>query len=554
MLIKISQKVLCYQWLSSLFLGILPATLTAIPVHAAEKIYFAFGPLDFSISLSSLETYAETGKVEPDLKIVLKRLNFTTKKELRSILQTSYDIEALPISQAFYDPMGETILSNIGELIQTEAGVNGKFALRAALIQAAESGDFNIIGVMRKFPTQGIRINTSEVSKTVKDISQIFKDTNSAIAQLGKISEAEAATEPQVDYDKMPNLRVKGKFEFSTQNIKIWHQNRNRTYPVDLYVPVIDNGSTDKIPVVVISHGLSSSRTYFAELAQFLASHGFMVAVPEHIGSNLEQREALLAGRARELFRLNEFIDRPLDVTYLLDDLERRNRTNFQGKLNLKQVGIIGHSFGGYTALVLAGATADFEQLSRECKQDVPNISLLLQCRALSWEKSSPERQILSQGLQDSRIQLVIALNPVSSSILGRKGISQIQIPVVMGSAGYDPATPVVTEQARTFSWLTTPEKYLVLAEGVSHNAELTALIKRVLSPATSSQQIEKEIELLQSNARAIMLAFLQVYINDKANYRPYVRTSYAKAISESPFEFNMVRSLTAEQWAEILK
>ncbi len=544
---NITQKNFRNPWLISLFMGIIPAIFTAIPVYGAEKIYFAFGPLDFSISLSSLETYAETGKVEPDLKVVLKRLNPETRKEVRQILQTSYDIEPLAISQAFYDPMGETILSNIGELIQTEAGVNGKFALRAALIQAAESGDFNIIGVLRKFPTPGIRINTSGVGKTIKDISQIFKDTNSAIAQLGKISAAEAAAEPVVDYDKLPNLRLPGKFKFSSETIKIWHQNRNRTYPVDLYIPVIENGSTDKIPVVVISHGLSSSRTNFAGLAQFLASHGFVVALPEHIGSNIEQREALLAGRAREVFRLNEFIDRPLDVTYLLDDLERRNQANFQGKLNLKQVGIIGHSFGGYTALVLAGATADFEQLSRECKQDVPNISLLLQCRALDWQESSPERQILSQGLREERIQLVIALNPVSSSILGRKGISQIEIPVVMGSAGYDPATPVVTEQARTFSWLTTPEKYLVLAEGVSHNTELTALINRVLSPASSSQQIEKEIELLQSNARAMMLAFLQVYINDRANYRPYIRTSYAKAISEPPFELNMVRSLTPE-------
>jgi predicted dienelactone hydrolase len=37
-----------------------------------------------------------------------------------------------------------------------------------------------------------------------------------------------------------------------------------------------------------------------------------------------------------------------------------------QNRLNLQQVGVIGHSHGGYAALSLAGATINFELLRRD--------------------------------------------------------------------------------------------------------------------------------------------------------------------------------------------
>lgn len=299
--------------------------------------------------------------------------------------------------------------------------------------------------------------------------------------------------------------------------------------------------------MVVISHGFGDSPSSFTELAKFLASYGFAVALPEHIGSNFAQQEATLAGRGRELFRLNEFVDRPLDVTFLLNYLEGLNQSDFQGRLNLKKVGVIGHSFGGYTALMLGGATVDFQQLMRDCEQDSWNLSSLLQCRAEEFKPASVQRKLLSQGLRDSRIQLVITLNPVSSIVLG-KGLSRIQVPVVMGSAGYDPATPVVEEQIRAFNWLQTPNKYLVLADGFSHTTELTSLLNNLLYSPSTSARLEDDVKIFQQNARTMMLAFLQVYIAERSQYLPYIQPAYAQFISKSPFDFSMVRSLQPKE------
>ncbi|NRB06845.1 MAG: alpha/beta hydrolase [Richelia sp.] len=63
------------------------------------------------------------------------------------------------------------LLLRIGELIQTESGLNGMLPLRAALVQAAAENDFSLVKVLKKFPTPGIRINTSEAIDTVKKIA-----------------------------------------------------------------------------------------------------------------------------------------------------------------------------------------------------------------------------------------------------------------------------------------------------------------------------------------------------------------------------------------------
>ncbi len=123
---------------------------------------------------------------------------------------------------------------------------------------------------------------------------------------------------------------------------------RNRTYPVDVYLPQNLRLIRGTLPVVVISHGLGDSRTSFLDIGAHIASYGFVVALPEHIGSNNDQKAAMFAGLSNETFRAREFIDRPLDITYLLDQLARTNQSDYAGKLNLDRVAVMGHSFGGF--------------------------------------------------------------------------------------------------------------------------------------------------------------------------------------------------------------
>ena len=134
-------------------------------------------------------------------------------------------------------------------------------------------------------------------------------------------------------------------------------ESRQRQFYVDLYQP--QQWRAGETPVVAHSHGLASNPESRRRQAAHMASYSYVVALPQHLGSDTIQVENFQAGLSREIFLNTEFIDRPQDISYVIDELERRNQAEFGGRLDLENVGVAGHSFGGYTALAVAGAQID---------------------------------------------------------------------------------------------------------------------------------------------------------------------------------------------------
>lgn len=557
---KSLDRILHHSWFSFLMLlmlGLAAALLTAIPVRATENLYFSYGLLERSVSLTSLETYAANGTVNPDLAFFLNFVSPADRVGFREFLTTRHQINPVAVSQTLYAPLGETSMRYIGHLIQTGKRQNGMYALRAALVQAAEEPEgFTMLDVLRHYPTSGMRIDLAVALEAYRRGDAFLNETNAVVAGIDRLAQAETSNNSPSSAD-LQSLQVPGPVQFSMQTITLVDTNRNRTYPADVYLPDLGNAAPASVPVAILSHGFGSSRKDFADVAEHFASYGFAVALPEHIGSDTALQQAVLQGRSREALIPSEFVDRPLDVTFLLDELERRNQSEWQGRLNLQHVAALGHSFGGYTVLVLGGATADFANLHRYCDQDsflaYLDPALVFQCRALALEDSPEAVQRLTQGLQDPRVSLVIAANPVSSTILGPEGLKKIQVPVVMLGSGYDVAAPLVPEQAYPFTWLTAPEKYLILVKGASHIPQLTAMIDRTLSPSLSPTVLAENMKLLRSNAKAILLAFLQIYLNDRTEYQAYLQPFYLRTLTDPPFEFSVIRSLTGDQLTEMI-
>lgn len=546
------------SWLLCSVVTAASVALTALPSRAAERLYFSYGLFERSVSVSSLEAFAEDGTANADLRFFLSFLDSKARNQFQKALNETYRLDPVAVSQSFYDPIGEMSLRYLGRGIQTGGRQNGLYALRSALILSAAKPDgFTIIDVLRQFPTEGMRIDLARLLQVLRAGKRFYRETSQVVDGIQQL--AQATTETRIPIPaEVPSLNEPGPYQVEMQTITLRDERRNRVYPADLYLPKISNAAPGSVPVVIISHGLGSSRRDFAEISQHFASYGFAVALPEHIGSNKQLQLDVLAGRASEFFRAREFVDRPLDVSFLLDELEQLNQTEWQGRLNLKQVAMGGHSFGGYTALALGGATADFENMHQSCNREsfieFLNPALLLQCRALELEGSDPEAvQQLTQGLQDPRIRLVIAVNPVNSVIFGERGLSKIQLPVVMVSSGYDPAAPIIQEQATSFTWLTSPEKYLIVVKGASHTTELTTLINRAVAPSVAIDQLEEEVRVFRSNLRALLLAFLQVYLADHADYRAFLQPFYVATLDDPPFEFSLIRSLSQEQLNQMI-
>lgn len=532
------------QWVAILLSMLLLPTVGLQRAIAAQRIYLSYSALESSIAVDNLETYAREGKVKGDLAFYARRLNPQQLEQLRRVLLTRIELGPVQVSQFLYTSIGETLLQRLGQIIQTEGRQPGFYALRAALILAAADPEgLTLLNILRKFPTPGIRIDLQRSLQTVEDIERLIAQTNSAIALIDQQSTATATAQP-IAVSKLPNIIKPGLFTWNKRTLTLRDLRRNRTFPADIYLP----NTKAPAPVIVISHGLGSDRSSFAYLAQQLASYGFAVAVPEHPGSNAEQLQALLAGRENEVVEPSEFINRPLDIKYLLDELQRFDAANPRIRLNLQQVGAIGQSFGGYTVLGLAGASLNFKQLQTDCKNlsNSLNASLLLQCRAQSLPRQ--------YNLRDQRIKAAIAINPVTSSIFGQAGLSQIKIPVMIVSSSADNVAPALPEQIQPFSWLSATEKYLVLLQGGTHFSTLGET-----NPATDpvpipTQVIGPDPALARRYLRALSVAFFQTYIANQPNYRPYLSAAYAQAIGQEPLDLNLVQSLPTTQLSQLFR
>jgi predicted dienelactone hydrolase/ABC-type amino acid transport substrate-binding protein len=539
-----------------LCLGIFPTALKPKIVLSAEKIYIPYGPLEISVSVDSLETFAKSGEIHSELEPYAKLLDAQTLAQLRQSLQWRFNLGQVAVSRVAHSPTGEMLLKRLGRVIQSRRDQNGFSSLRAALISAAgDPQGLSLITVMRRFPSEGIWMNTTLLLELQQELTTFANYRDTTLSAIAKQMDVEASVKSSTNFSKLPDARQPGNFKVSRRTLDLTN-NRNRqsligkkigrSFEVDLYLP---EGISQPAPMVVLSHGLGADRRMFVYLAEHLASHGFAVVVPEHIGSNTRRRQALLEGLVRSDFNPVEFIDRSLDIKYTLDQLELQSQgnSNLAGRLDPKRVVLIGHSTGGYTALAMAGAEINHERLNQECQDERPtlNVSLILQCLG-------NRLPAFNYNLYDPRIKAAIAINPFVSTVLGPENLSNIQIPImIMGSSG-DVITPVVPEQIHPFLWLKTAEKYLVLMNPSGHAAidgtEGTTTGEQASLSNLGRLLAGPEPRLAQEYLKALSLGFVQTYLSDRPEYRAYLSAAYAKSISREPVKLELVRSLTPAQ------
>jgi predicted dienelactone hydrolase len=109
-----------------------------------------------------------------------------------------------------------------------------------------------------------------------------------------------------------------------------------------------------EFPLLIFSHGNGGFRHQNTFQCEYLASHGYVVAAPDHTGnagitvlpeSVVPYQSATRGDERRD--------DRPKDASFLITHLWKLSGEKghwLSGRLTKEQVGVLGHSFGGFTS------------------------------------------------------------------------------------------------------------------------------------------------------------------------------------------------------------
>ncbi len=149
--------------------------------------------------------------------------------------------------------------------------------------------------------------------------------------------------------------------EYASKNFEIYDESRNRIIPTTVYYPI----DGKNFPVIVISHGAGGNRTSLITHVLHLVKNGYVVIVPEHVGSNKDYLEYLMGKGYTFKEALKEMVgntteweNRPKDISYVIDMAYIWNESDkdLKGKMDLSKIGILGHSYGAYTVMAVLGA------------------------------------------------------------------------------------------------------------------------------------------------------------------------------------------------------
>jgi predicted dienelactone hydrolase len=530
-------------WRAAL-LGLGLAAFAASPGAAAERIVLRVGPLRQAIELRDLEDFAQTGEVPEALRLYERFLSPQVQTSLQQELDLDPSMSDRIIEDVIDSPNGELLLNTLAQVAPNVSMPQ----LQAAIRLAAMQGDgLSVLGILRAVPQDTLEV---DLTSAIALISQLNFATVESRSLSSVIDQALTVENPSAPLPTDIDPAALGPVEPSFTSVSVRDEARDRTIPINIYWSQnVSASELNKLgPLVVLSHGFGSDRYFLDYLAQHLASYGLTVVSIEHPGSNVQalietQLDPEIAESPNRLLPATEFLDRPRDVSFVLDRLAQANNSNaaYQGAFNTEEVTMIGHSLGGYTGLALAGAKLDLRSLQNFCQNIDPlgvSPADWLQCAAVEL----PEQQA---DLSDARIKQVMAMNTLSGQLFGEAGLSGVTVPTLLLTGTQDGVTPTLDHQLEPFEQLSGP-KYLLAVIGGTH---LSTGDPDNVNPALSelpfmSELPSAETESLRQMLRGVALSFVEQRSPEAEQYKPFLSAAYVQSFSTPTLPLRFAQTL----------
>ncbi len=275
-----------------------------------------------------------------------------------------------------------------------------------------------------------------------------------------------------------PPLSARGSHFVGVQTLNLTDTARSRTLKIEVWYPTDEKDgatfydamlgptptrllgqakrgaapTTKKFPLIVVSHGQPGTRYQLAYLGEHLASWGFVVANLEHTGSTYQD--------TTDADYVTSLVYRPEDILFAIAELP-----NFIANADNSNVGLVGYSYGGYSAVNAAGVPLDKAALTEYCQKtnDEGPCFVLGDFYRLEAARGATIKA-------DPRIKAIFVMAPYGEPWLGAKSLAKLKVPLFVAGGTEDTAAVYERDVLMYFRDAGSQTKYLLTFADAQHN------------------------------------------------------------------------------------
>ena len=297
-----------------------------------------------------------------------------------------------------------------------------------------------------------------------------------------------------VSYDHVMKLPGKPPFPLSSKGIAVADA-----------VPI----KGQKFPLVLMSHGYGGWNTQFSNLAEHIASRGYVVASIDHADMPADGIASFMLSFG------NVLVDRTLDQRQILAQIlagAKNGTVPYLKMVDVGNVGLLGYSMGGYGAIASAGAPYGFD---KDPMSNIPDIARV---------------RLQAAAKQPLPLKALVTFSPwggqPESRVWNTAALSQVKVPTLVLVGNQDDVVKYKEGVSWLFDSMTGADRYMLVYREARHNIVGNEFILGADAPFMAAEFLKEPVwrsERLNAINQHFVTAFLDITLKGDKAKRAYL-------------------------------